>query len=245
MDKKLLALIGALALVAVWFFDAAALLPLRLFVVFFHEAGHALAAWAVGGSVDSIRVAANEGGLTMFRASPALLPQLVVSSGGYLGSAVFGAILLFAAARARSGRPVLYALAAFVVFAGVLWVRDLFTAGFTLAAALVLAGLGRVLPGSLSRAAALFLGVFTGLYALHDIRSDLFRLGASRGTDADRLAELTYVPALVWAALWAALALLLLAGAVKLAARRRAPSLLPPIPAGLAWSAARVREESD
>ncbi len=243
MDAKRLAVIGALALVAVWFWDAAALLPLRLFVVFFHESGHALAAWSVGGSVDSIRVGANEGGLTIFRASGGLLSQLVVSSGGYLGSAIFGAVILFAAARSRSGRPVLYGLAAFVVLALVLWVRDLFTAGFALAAATVLIGLGRVLPGGLSKAAAIFLGVFTGLYALHDIQSDLFRLGPATGSDADRLAQLTYVPALVWAALWAALSLLLLGAAVKLAARRRSPSLVPPIPAGLAWSATRLRDE--
>ncbi len=200
----LLALLVLVAL-ALWLWDSWALYPLKLLVVHFHECGHALATLLTGGRVDSISIDLAQGGLTRSRVPQGLLPHLVVASGGYLGSMAFGAGILHWAGRSASGKPVLEAVAVFLVLALALWVRDPFTIAFTALMALALVALARVMPPRWSRMAALFLGVFSALYALWDIRDDLI-LRQSARSDAGQLAAATGIPSLVWAGLWLALA---------------------------------------
>jgi hypothetical protein len=208
MDRKLLLLLLLCGVLAIAFWNSWAVYPLKLLVVVLHESGHALATWAVGGRVDGMAIDRFQGGRTMSRIPGGLLPGMVVASAGYVGSTVFGATILVAAARARSGKGVLTVLAVLLGIALVVWVRDPFTALFLACTILGLALLARVLPDPLSRAAAVFLGVFAAAYALWDIRDDLF--GFHGGTDADILAHATGIPALVWAVLWAAIALLVI-----------------------------------
>ena len=61
-----------------------ALYPLRLFITFIHESGHALAAVLTGGSVESLSVHTNGEGLTIGRFSGAW--TWLFSSAGYLGT---------------------------------------------------------------------------------------------------------------------------------------------------------------
>ena len=233
MDRKLVALLVVAAGLAFWLWDTWAVYPLKLFVVLFHESGHALAAWLVGGSVESIAIDPHQGGLTYTRHSGSFLDRVVISSGGYVGSTLFGAGILAVSARLRSGRAVLWGLAAFLVAALVLWVRDLFTAVFTLGMAATLALLGRVLAADVSRAAALFLGTFTGMYALWDIRDDLFTFGRTCPTDAAMLADATGIPALGWAIAWGLVSVAALVLAVRSATRRAKAPRTAPLPPSL------------
>lgn len=194
----LVALFVALSL---WLWDSWTVYPLKLLTVHFHESGHALATWLVGGRVDSIAITLGQGGLTRSRVPVGLLPALVVASGGYVGSALFGSGILWSAGRSSTGKTVLEVLAAFLIVALALWARDGFTVFFTAAMALALALLARWLPPRWSRGTAIFLGIFSGLYALWDIRDDLILRQTGR-SDADALASLTGVPSLAWAILW-------------------------------------------
>lgn len=71
--------------------------PLRLFVTFIHELGHGTAAILTGGEFLKFEVKSNGAGLAYSRGG--LRP--IVISAGYVGTAVFGAGLLFAANRLR------------------------------------------------------------------------------------------------------------------------------------------------
>lgn len=214
----LLALVLLVA-AALWLWDSWTVYPLKLLVVHFHECGHALATYLTGGRVDSIAIDLAQGGLTRSRVPAGLLPHLVVASGGYLGSMAFGAGILHWAGRSASGKPVLEAVAVFLVLALALWVRDPFTIVFTAGMALLLGVLARVLPPKWSRMAALFLGVFSALYALWDIRDDLLLRHSGR-SDAGQLAAVTGVPSLVWAVLWLAIACAVLWVALRRSALR-------------------------
>jgi hypothetical protein len=46
------------------------------------------------------------------------------------------------------------------------------------------------------------LGVFSILYALFDVRDDVFYAGSDVVSDATMLASLTGVPSVVWGAVW-------------------------------------------
>jgi hypothetical protein len=56
-----------------------------------------------------------------------------------------------------------------------------------------------------------FLGSFSVCYALYDIRDDLLHLQSSGQSDADALARLTFIPAIVWGVAWGALSIVLVA----------------------------------
>jgi cation transport ATPase len=191
------------------------LYPLRLFVTFIHESGHALATVASGGSVASIQIMPNGAGLTMSAISPWWI--WLVSSGGYLGTALFGAIML-QIGRVRSqnspGRAALYAMGVTSAVITLLWcIRlndpfSLFTgAGITA----VLFSLGRFLPAKAANFTAMFLAVQCSLNALGDIAIllHLTTMG-SEHNDAANMEKSYLLPAPFWATLWAGIACIML-----------------------------------
>ena len=227
MDRKLLFAILASVAAGVLLWHSPAVYPFKLLVVLMHESGHAAATLLIGGSVRSISVSPDEGGLTTSLFVPSLLRRVLVSSAGYLGSVVSGCVLLFVAARARTARIPLVALGAWTGLVALLWVRDAFTLFFTLGMTAVLLVAARFLPALARRALLVFLASFSALYALFDIRDDLLHLGPARGTDADALAQATLIPAIVWGIGWGLLsiALLLITLRMVLAAPEKKPSV--------------------
>jgi hypothetical protein len=211
LDGKLLFALAASAVLGVFFWNAWPLYPFKLLVVLMHESGHAAATLLVGGSVDQISISPNEGGVTMSRYVPALWRSVIVSSAGYVGSTISGCVLVWLAARTKNGRWPLVALAAWCAGVALLYVRDGFTLLFTAGCAVALFLLARFGSDWLRRAVLVFLGAFSICYALYDIRDDLLHLQSSGASDADALARLTYIPAVVWGVAWGALSLLLIA----------------------------------
>ncbi|MBS2023795.1 MAG: M50 family metallopeptidase [Deltaproteobacteria bacterium] len=186
-----------------------ALFPFKLLVVLMHESGHAAATLLMGGSVDTISVSPDEAGATWSRYAPTFLNTVVIKSAGYVGSTVSGCVLLQAAARSKEGKWPLIALAVWTGLVSVLWVRDPFTLAFSLGCTVMMGLLARFGPTLLRRMLLAFLASFSVLYALIDIKDDLLHLGGSGGSDADALAQATFIPAIVWGLGWGALSLVL------------------------------------
>ena len=211
LDGKLLFALAASAVLGVFFWNTWPLYPFKLLVVLMHESGHAAATLLVGGSVDRIAISPDQGGVTLSRFPPSLLRQIIISSAGYVGSTVSGCVLLWTAARSKEGRWPLIALAAWCGLVTVLYVRDGFTLVFVGGCALALGLLARFGAPLLRRGVLVFLAAFSCSYALYDIRDDLLHLAGSGISDADALAQATFIPAIVWAVAWGALSLLLVA----------------------------------
>ncbi len=206
-------LLAAIAAAFVWFWDSVWVWPLKLIVVVFHELSHAAAAVLTGGEVVSIGLSANEGGITVSRGGI----RWVILNAGYLGSLLWGVGLLYAARSPERARTTATLLGVLLAFVSLWYMRPFFSFGTLFAGFVVL---GMLAVGRLASAvAASFLlqalGVFSVLYALADIRSDVLHLGRSGTTDATMLADLTGVPAMVWGAGW------LVAGVAILALLRR------------------------
>lgn len=194
-----LVLLGALFMM---FWDYAALWPLKILVVLFHEMSHGLAAVLTGGSIESITLSPNEGGLCLTRGG---WPFLVLNA-GYLGSLLWGVLLLRLSRTPRSAARIVGGLAALLAVVTALYVRPILGFGFPFALLLSagLAVFARALPSGaphLLRA----LGVFSVLYALHDVLVDVLTLrGAAGITDATLLALATGIPAILWGLAWLA-----------------------------------------
>ena len=85
--------------------------PFLIFSTFVHENAHAIGAVLTGGSVDSLIVRMDGSGVTYTRGGL----RFLISSAGYLGTAIFGAILLMLSAKQARVRPALVGLAVLVL----------------------------------------------------------------------------------------------------------------------------------
>jgi len=199
--------------VAAWFFWLTPVLaPLKIFVVFIHEASHALVTVLTGGRVVSMVVTPWESGYVQsLGGSPVL-----IASAGYVGSALFGGVMLLLTGRERWATVIFAGLALLFGSVTVWFVRNLFGLAFGLGTTAVLG----VLAWKRFRGASYIidiLAVMSSLYALYDL-SDFLLTGVR--TDAVILAQLTHVPALFWAILWSIVALLVVYAAGKRALTR-------------------------
>jgi hypothetical protein len=198
--RRKLAFLAALAawLGVVWLlWWSPVIYPLKLFVVLLHETSHALMAVATGGRVDRIVITADQGGVCYCPGGNAFLTL----SAGYLGSLLWGAlILILAQARRPAPRNTTTALGAAVLALTALFVRNPFGVlfGALFGATLVaLRGAGRTVHVLVLTA----LGLTSCLYALLDIKSDVLDR-PHLPSDAYMLAQLTGVPTAAWGILW-------------------------------------------
>jgi hypothetical protein len=181
------------------------LYPLKILVVFFHEISHGLVAVATGGSIDRIEVVAAEGGLCVTRGGS----RFLTLSAGYLGSLVWGGVLLVLASRTRLDRVLAAVLGGILVLVAIAFVRPIASFGFVfgLLSGLALVASGIFLPEVVNDTLLRIFGLTSCFYALLDIKSDILDRPQVR-SDAVMLAEVTKIPGVVWGVIWIAVALL-------------------------------------
>lgn len=216
-------IVATIVTMALWFlpYSDVLLYPLRLFVTFIHESGHALSALAVGGDVDWMRVEPNGSGVTMTRTASWWL--WLVYSSGYLGTTVFGALMLIIGRVGRSpqaGRITLCVTSGYIFVVTLLWAHNPFTNGFTFLAGMVLAALLFAAARYCSLKAATFLAGFLAvqccLNALGDLRILLYLTTNHQGdNDAVFISKAYGLPPTMWAALWAVTSVVILALALR------------------------------
>ncbi len=199
--------------------------PFALFGTWVHETCHALAALAVGGSVDHIEVFPDTSGLAWTTTS-GRFERAVVASSGYMGTALGGALLLIFRRRKLAGRIGLGLLGTLMLLSVLFWVRNLFglVAIGLIGAALLGAGLR--LPTAAASTLYTFLAAATSLDSITSIKSLFGSVhivnGQSTGsTDARALGDLLLIPWWIWASLWFVLALVCTVGGLQFAIRGR------------------------
>jgi hypothetical protein len=217
---RYLLLWATLATVALWFIPYGSLLlyPLRLFVTFVHEGGHALAATLTGGTVVSLSVHPSGSGLTQTMQSP--LWAWLTLSGGYLGTAIFGGLLLQVGAMHRwkdASRAALQFGALLFLIAILFTVRDSFTLVVGLFFMLALWLAARLLPRGGRDFLVSFLAVQCCLNAILDLQI-LLHLTTSRLGDNDAvfMAQHYGLSPTFWALLWAGIAVIILFFSLRL-----------------------------
>lgn len=198
--------------------DTPIVYPIKIFVVVLHEVSHALAALLTGGQVLGIQIFPDEGGVTFTRGGW----PFVILSAGYLGSLLAGSVLLYLSSLQRWGRGLMIALAILITVCTLVLFRNAFGVFYGLLAAAALWFSAYRLPAEVNRQIVRFIAVASCLYALLDIRSDLFAaapVAALEGNDAEALSALTGIPAIIWAILWSAVSLVVLGFFLKSALR--------------------------
>ena len=181
------------------------LYPIRLFVTFLHEFGHAAGALITGGAVEYIEIETNSAGVTStFNGN-----RSVILMGGYIGSAIFGNLLFYIGARRHKWvRPTLVLVIAAMLITGFIWYNSLFTTA-------VLCGFSALLfivgfKTNYGREILMLLGLASIIYIIQD-----FNVGPSSDL-AQMERELKYIPAKVWMYIWLGVVLAILALNLKM-----------------------------
>jgi hypothetical protein len=207
INPRRLLLFLLIAVASMFFWLTPALYPLKIFVVFIHETSHALATVLTGGRVVSMVVTPWESGYVQHIGGAPLL----VASAGYVGSALFGGLMLFLSGRESWATTIFAVLALLFGMVTVWFVRNAFGIVFGLGTAVGCGILAwKRFPGA--HYIIDVLAVMSSLYALYDL-SDFLLVGAR--TDAVILAQITHVPAFIWAILWSVISLLVVYTAGK------------------------------
>ena len=215
--RKLAFLAGfVLYFAALWLlWDTPVVYPLKIFVVMLHEISHGIAAVATGGTIERILLDPAQGGACHCPGGSAFLTL----SAGYLGSLLWGVLLLGLASRAApSPRAALTAVGVVVALLTALYVRNGFGLLFGIVFGAALALAGQRLGPRICRAALRVLGLTSCLYAILDIKSDVLDRPHLR-SDAAMLAEITPLSTTAWGFVWIGVALVVAAAAFRRAYR--------------------------
>ena len=96
--------------------------PIKVLVVLLHEISHGLMAVLTGGSIERIEINADQGGVCYTRGGI----RFLTLSAGYLGSMLFGALILIVASRSKNDRQICAGLGIFLVAITLLFIRNQF-----------------------------------------------------------------------------------------------------------------------
>ena len=189
-------------------------LPLKLLVVLFHELSHGLAAVLTGGSIESLTVTPDQGGLAITRGGS----RFAVLTAGYLGSLLLGLAIFATALRSSADRVVLGLLGAVLLIVAALYIREGFALLFCLGTGgLMLAG-ARYLPRMAADLVLRVIGLASMIYVPYDIVSDTI-LRAGMRSDARMLAEEIGGATVLWGGLWLVVSLGVIGFSLRVFAR--------------------------
>jgi hypothetical protein len=214
-DLPVTVLLGTAAVAALLVLSPALWHSTRNVVTIAHEGAHGLVALAAGRRLSGIRLHSDTSGLTVSAGRPTGLGMVLTLAAGYIGPGLFG---LGAAALLAAGHAVglLWALLG-LLFLLLVQIRNWFglwsvlaTGGIVFAATWWLPPHGQAAFAALATWFLLLAAPRTVL-ELHTTR----RRRASPDSDADQLARLTRVPAVLWVGLF----LLVDVGALALGGR--------------------------
>ncbi len=227
-----LLLIATLVSVALWFLSGYLPLlgyivyPLQIFATFVHEGSHVLAAVITGSPVSSMTVLPDGSG-QVWSAPSGWLASLFISSAGYLGTTLFGTLLLIWMRFNYSSRNALYFSAGFIgimtaVFGLIFPIFNIFSLQVGFGSILFTIFSGAILTAGLFAIAHFaslkwvnfslaFLAVQCLLNAIFHL-VNLFFITASTGghSDAVNMAEATGIPSMMWVFIWIGISILMI-----------------------------------
>ena len=197
--------------------------PFRLLLTLVHELGHGLAALLTGGEFRGFVVYPSGAGLAYTAGGW----RWVTIPAGYVGVALFGAVLILLGRSQWWSRLALGLMGAAMIWLS-LWygVPTILSISLPIGLLTTLSGLvfggffvwvaWKATPGWIIFLLHL-LAIQAGLTAFSDLMTVMglsLNFFNAPANDARSMAELTFIPAIIWAVLWAGLAAILIGGAI-------------------------------
>lgn len=189
------------------------LLPVMYLNTHLHELSHALMTKLTGGEVTKIIVNADGSGET-----PVLGGQIfLIASAGYVGSSIFGAVMIALGNLEKSAKHALSALAILLALSMVVWVRGDSTGIIAgLAWIVILAGIVSFVKGRPLMFVCQFLGLQMCLNSLMSVFALVqLTVATEVHSDASILENLTGIPSIFWALIWSMMSVALVVWTLK------------------------------
>lgn len=176
--------------------------PIKIFVVFMHEVSHGLAAIATGGRIVEIQINPQQGGHAVTQGGS----RFWTLTAGYLGSLLWGGLILLLAARTHFDNRISILIGLGMVTISIFYGKRIFTYLFGIGFGVALIAIGFHLSETINDWILRIIGVTSCLYAILDIKSDALDRSNLR-SDARILSELTGIPTKIWGVLWILIAI--------------------------------------
>ena len=137
MHQRSLLILSTAAIALIWQVPHGRqiLYPLTLLATFAHEMGHGLTALLMGAQFEQLLLNADGSGEAVWRGNPGRLSTALIAAGGLVGPSMAGIALLLLSGAQRFARAMLATLAALMVIAVLLWLRNTFGVVFLLSEA--------------------------------------------------------------------------------------------------------------
>jgi hypothetical protein len=188
-------------------FGGVLLYPFKLLATWLHELSHGAVMFISGAGFKHLQIFPDTSGIAQAEHSVGPAARAAIHSAGYMGTALFGAILLLVGQTRHSARSILAVLGIVLALSGQFWIKN----DFAFHAAYIGAATCFVIAMLPSERLAIlvvnFIAAQACINALLDIRV-LFRtdmvingkiVGAS---DAHNMAKVTFGSYWVWASIW-------------------------------------------
>ena len=189
--------------------------PIKLFVVLLHELSHGLAALITGGKIVRIDINANQGGVCYTAGGW----QFLILSAGYLGSMLWGGLILILASRTRYDKFISAVIGIIVVVIALLYIRTPFGLIYGIVFGVALFLTGFFAPMEVNDFILKLIGLTSILYVIIDIKDDLITRTV-KDSDAFKMAQSYFGVPVFWGVLWIIIALIALFIIMKTAVKR-------------------------
>lgn len=220
-NRKQLLLLFVFLVVAIVFWNTFLIYPIKLFVVMLHELSHGLMAELFGGDIINIQIDYRIGGYCRYTVPDSFVARIMIASGGYLGSLIWGALILLGAVYTDKDRVITLAIGLVLLFLSwfVIKTGEPFGIAMTVGFALFMILSARFLSDNFHDYFLKFIGMMSCLYVIIDIKDDLI-LRSGVGSDADAIAGMTGIPSVAIGVIWLLLSAAVIYFTIKIGYKR-------------------------
>lgn len=219
-----LTLVIAIVSLSFFLWDTFLVFPVKLFVVFLHEASHAITIVLTGGTITEISLGFDLGGKITAEGGS----DILIASSGYLGSLIFG-LLIFVTAELQKIRRYIYLFLALLF----LMIIAISTPTFEF----VLIGLISIglfvffafyVRIRLVKIIAKSLALVSAIYVIIDVKEDM--LSKDFASDAQLIAGLIGIDQLIVSLIWLSISVVLIGIVVKYSFKSSLPNKASHLP---------------
>lgn len=187
------------------FWQTPIMLPMKLLVVYLHELSHLLATLLTGGEVIELTLNPMQGGHVLSRGGN----SFIILNAGYLGSLLFGLVLLLIALRSRHDHTAMGIMGGLTLMVAIFYVKGSFALAFTVTTAACMLLLARYASHALNDLVLRVIGLSSMIYVPYDITSDTITR-SHLNSDARMLAQAYGGTTVLWGLAWLAISLTLI-----------------------------------
>jgi hypothetical protein len=212
INWNLLGLFGLMLTMLFIFWHTPFVYPIKLFVVLLHEISHGIAAILTGGSIVKIEISADQGGLCVTRGGG----RFLVLTAGYLGSMLWGGLILLAAGRTKMDKSVTTLIRLIILGVTLLFIRNSFGLIYGIGFGIAMFLTGWLLPNVVNDFLLKLIGLTSILYVIFDIKDDLLTASIGGMSDATMLSREFFGTVTFWGLLWMGIALAMAYGFIRM-----------------------------